>query len=77
MLLDRVRFKMKKFLRKFLQKLCLSKQLGNPKRGRAVNNETVQVNTLLDTASNYFLIFLLTTKLPNLGSKRLSQILTY
>ena len=57
MLLDRVRFEMKKYLRKFLQKLCLSKQLGNPKRGRAGNNETVQVNTLLDTASNYFLIF--------------------
>ena len=54
MLLDRVRFEMKKFIRKFLQKLCLSKQLGNPKKGRAGNNETVQVNTLLDTASNYF-----------------------
>ena len=55
MLLDRVRFEMKKFIRKFLQKLCHSKQLGNPKRGRAENNETVQVNTLLDTASNYLI----------------------
>ena len=57
MLLDRVRFGMKKFIRKFLQKLCLSKQLGNPKRGRAGKDEAVQVNTLLDNASNYFLIF--------------------
>jgi hypothetical protein len=35
---------MKKFdLRKFLQKLCLSKQVGNPKRGRAGKDEAVQV----------------------------------